>query len=516
MADRHINSIQPTSADDSPAKNLSRLSREDATTTTAAEASPLRDAAEPDTPPITRALTVRLYLSHFLSTWNSRLFEAAVVYFLAAVFPDNLLPISIYALLRNVAAIAFTVPVGSWIDRANRLTVVRTSIIGQRVCVAASCGLFWAMLQRPDLGAPVMHGLFAATVVLACIEKLCASMNLISIERDWVVVITEGREEARRTMNARMRRIDLFCKLLGPLAVALIAAASAQIAVYCTISMNLASVLVECLCIEKVYDMVPSLCRPPRHQDHTTIRDQAPFQIQPRTVRDQVQNTVSRLLMIPSLRLYFGHPAVIPSFSLSLLYFTVLSFSGQMLTYLLASNINLWQVGIIRGVSTIFELSATWIAPRLMKRIGVIRTGMWSIAWQMAWLAAAMSWFFYYWQHGYSSNSLVPAAGLAAAVAFSRVGLWGYDLSVQNIVQDEVQGDRRGLFSTVEAAFQNVFDLLAWVLTIVWSDPASFQWPVVISVAAVYMAGGFHTYFLRRRRGHLIHPPSCLDPKTDD
>jgi iron-regulated transporter 1 len=140
--------------------------------------------------------------------------------------------------------------------------------------------------------------------------------------------------------------------------------------------------------------------------------------------------------MIPSLRLYFGHPAVIPSLSLSLLYLTVLSFNGQMLAYLLASNINLWQVGIIRGVSTIFELSATWIAPRLMKRIGVIRTGLWSISWQMAWLAGAVSWFFYYYGRGYLPTDLLPAAGLTVAVAFSRIGLWGFDLSAQNIVQD--------------------------------------------------------------------------------
>lgn len=237
----------------------------------------------------------------------------------------------------------------------------------------------------------------------------------------------------------------------------------------------------------------------------------------------------SQILMIPSLRLYFGHPAVIPSFSLSLLYLTVLSFSGQMLTYLLASNINLWQVGIIRGASTIFELSATWIAPRLMKRIGIIRSGLWSIAWQMTWLAGGASWFFYYYGLGYPSTNLRPAAGLAFAVALSRVGLWCFDLSMQNIVQDvrsttityssvltfmqEVQGDCRGTFSAMETAFQNVFDLLAWGLTTIWSKPNDFQWPVIISVAAVYVAGGLYASFLRRRRGHLIHPPSCLSPK---
>lgn len=156
----------------------------------------------------------------------------------------------------------------------------------------------------------------------------------------------------------------------------------------------------------------------------------------PHSILQRLQRAVVYTMMVPSLRIYFGHPAVIPSFALSLLYFTVLSFSGQMLTYLLASHINLWQVGVIRGVSTIFELSATWIAPRLMKRIGIVRTGLWSLSWQMTWLAGGFSWFFYYYANGYASTNLMPATGLAAAVALSRVGLWGYDLSAQNIVQD--------------------------------------------------------------------------------
>jgi iron-regulated transporter 1 len=80
----------------------------------------------------------------------------------------------------------------------------------------------------------------------------------------------------------------------------------------------------------------------------------------------------------------------------------------------------------------------------------------------------------------------------------------------------EVQGDRRGTFSTVETSFQNVFDLLSWILTIIWSNPASFQWPVLISVVAVYTAGGLYTYYLRRRWGHLVHLPKCIAIKSDD
>lgn len=198
-------------------------------------------------PPITisKTLAARLYISHFLSTWNSRLFEAGVVYFLASIFPNDLLPISIYALTRNAAAIALTVPVGTWIDTANRLTIVRTSIVGQRIAVVGSCAIFSVLLETSVKDERAVNGLFACTVVLACVEKLCAVMNLVSIERDWVVVITEGDEPARRIMNARMRRIDLICKLVGPLTISLVAAGSVPIAAYTTLAMNLASVVLE-------------------------------------------------------------------------------------------------------------------------------------------------------------------------------------------------------------------------------------------------------------------------------
>lgn len=53
-------------------------------------------------------------------------------------------------------------------------------------------------------------------------------------------------------MNARMRRIDLFCKLMGPLTISLVAIASTEIAIYTTLGMNMASVLVEYVLIEHV------------------------------------------------------------------------------------------------------------------------------------------------------------------------------------------------------------------------------------------------------------------------
>ena len=70
----------------------------------------------------------RLYISHTLSTWNTRVFEFGAVLFLANLFPGNLLPASAYALVRAAAAISFAPVIGSYIDHNDRLKVVRLSI----------------------------------------------------------------------------------------------------------------------------------------------------------------------------------------------------------------------------------------------------------------------------------------------------------------------------------------------------------------------------------------------------
>lgn len=70
----------------------------------------------------------KLYLSHALSTWNSRVFEFGSVLFLSTIFPGTLLPASVYALARATSAILFSGLVGHFIDHGERMRVIRISI----------------------------------------------------------------------------------------------------------------------------------------------------------------------------------------------------------------------------------------------------------------------------------------------------------------------------------------------------------------------------------------------------
>jgi iron-regulated transporter 1 len=72
----------------------------------------------------------------------------------------------------------------------------------------------------------------------------------------------------------------------------------------------------------------------------------------------------------------------------------------------------------------------------------------------------------------------------------------------------------RGAFSSTEASIQNLFELLSYLTTIIFSRPENFQYPVFVSASAVMAAGAIYAVFVRKRRGHLLHLRDCLEAKT--
>lgn len=131
-----------------------------------------------------------------------------------------------------------------------------------------------------------------------------------------------------------------------------------------------------------------------------------------------------------SMTEYMNHPVFSPSLALSMTYLTVLSFTGQMVSYLVAVGLTSSQIGLLRTLSTALEVSATWLAPLAMNKVGPLRAGLWSITWQMACTAVAVSaiWLM--------PSPSIGNLGLVAGVILSRVGLWSFDLCVQIIVQE--------------------------------------------------------------------------------
>ncbi|KAI7211035.1 putative Ferriportin iron efflux transporter [Hortaea werneckii] len=425
-----------------------------------------------------------LYTSHFLSTWNSRVFEFGAFLFLASIYPQTLLPASVYAMTRAMFAVFLSSATGYAVDRFPRLSVIRWSI-GKLILIYNT-----RSDRIPNDESSSQLWLLLPLCLLAAAEKLGSVMNTIAVERDWVVAIASDSDDRLATLNAQMRRIDLFCKLAGPLVISFIDAASTKLAIVVTGSMTCASVLVEYFTIARVYYKVPELSK----SKETSSAE---------------RNSWLKGMMHTWLRglpAYVKHPAFLPSFALALLYMTVLSFNGQMITYLIAIGVSSGTVGILRGVAALFELSATWLGPILMRRIGAVRAGIWFLNWQLACVGVAC---LFFWIP--ETSRMILAAGTVSAVVASRLGLWGFDLSAQIIVQEEVEPEMRGTFSSQEFALQNAFEMLAFLSTIVFPRPEQFKYPAAISASAVATACVLYAIFVRARRGHLLHLSKCME-----
>ncbi|KAJ5558334.1 hypothetical protein N7535_008547 [Penicillium sp. DV-2018c] len=456
--------------------------------------------------PKARSILTRLYISHTLSTWNSRMFEFGAVLFLASIFPETLLYASIYALLRAFSAVALSAWLGAQVDNSDRLVALRHSIVWQRIPVAVSCLCFVAALSIESRTATVV--LFACQGLLACVEKLAAAANTVAVERDWAIVISDSINVPRQDLNASLRRIDLICKLLAPVFISLIDSLSTKYAIWTVLTLNTASILVEYKAIAEVYRAVPALTRTPSHLSPSSSPEPSSDAMN----RAHQQNVSSSASVFHSFQAslvpwkeYTSSLVFLASFALSLLYLTVLSFGATMVTYLLHTGFTSLQVSCMRIASVAAELSGTWAAPVIMNRIGPIRSGLWFLNWQLACLAAAAA-AFVLWD----SSSRVVAGVLIAGVAVSRVGLWGFDLSVQFLVQENIEEHARARFSATEMALQNVCEMLSFASTIAFPLPGQFRFPVLISAGAVAMAAGCFAAYVRKERGHLLHRVRCL------
>lgn len=178
----------------------------------------------------------------------------------------------------------------------------------------------------------------------------------------------------------------------------------------------------------QIYHRVPALQKRENRESRPSSPDDQALSQDLSHTRQRVGDGLKK--MGKDLELYFKHQAFLPSFSLALLYLTVLSFSGQMITYLRSTGFTSAQVTTARTVSVGVEVLATWAGPWLMQKIGPIRAGLWFASWQLSCLMLGMAVF---WR--YTDQPLLSALGLVGGTILSRLGLWGFDLCAQVTVQ---------------------------------------------------------------------------------
>lgn len=486
----------------------------------------------------------KLYGSYFFAAWGDRMWEFAAIIFLINIFPTSLFPSSLFGFAETIAGIVFGTTIGNYVDSTDRLTVIRVSIITQNVVILFASLVFVFALQTAEeeravrnntsdtnaagSAAPrvvvVFYNSFlvdasttdlvtlALIVISGMVAKVSSSLNKISIHKDWAVVLAGGDSKAQTTLNANMRRVDLTCAILAPLAVGVLSSVfSPMIACKFIASWSFVSMFIEFRLSKTVYDDLPALQVPKRKQKAAAAADEASSGESEQAENEKKKNKKKGgggggkeeededMSFFQLFDAYLTHPVFPISLPYCLLYISVLSFGGIMVAFLRTLGCSDWLLALGRALAAFVAIGSTFCVPSLVENLGLVSAGKLCLWLQIAALTPLAGVFFISLQHKHmptddpaaitEQTSVLFIGVVFASICLSRFGLWSFDIVQTQMMQESILLSYAGRVNGGQEILMNACYLVSYALTMVEDDPTKFAVPALVSYGSIFLAG---------------------------
>ncbi|KMZ75505.1 hypothetical protein ZOSMA_114G01030 [Zostera marina] len=262
---------------------------------------------------------------------------------------------------------------------------------------------------------------------------------------------------------------------------------------------NMVSVWLEYYLLKSVYTGIPSLVETCQRRNQQQLQEGGGEEEEEHEDGERRHGMTSKLSKFPFINawiVYSNQEIVLPGVSLASLYFTVLSFGTLMTATLEWKGVPAYLIAIVRGVSAMVGITATILYPILHSYISTLRTGLWSIwaQWCCLLVCVASVWV---------SGGITSAWMLMCGVVASRLGLWMFDLSVMQHMQDLVSESDRCVVGGVQNSLQSMLELLTYTMGIIVSNPQDFDELVILSFLMVSLAASLYTFYIYRGSNHV-------------
>lgn len=534
----------------------------------------------------------KLYLSYTLSRWGDRMWLFALSIVLGSIGNHNLQLTAICGFLNSVAVLAFAAHVGRWIDRTPRLKAATTVLIINNFSVALSATFLMLILLEPSrhyfdlFGISKDHPIIINTLIylsifLCAISTLASCGAKICISKDWVVVISGNDKDKLAAMNAWMVRLDLTSMILSPLIAGQIMTSFGRLYGCIYIALwNVVSFFFEYFALRSLYTSCPTLALKSKKKnlekgeknqnlDENNLCDLCNLPVVSCVHSEDVQhlfpNTDEKIIVekrqsmakngnlrrssvlrrpIDSIfkgwKVYYRQqPTFFAGLGLALLYLTVLGLDGITTVYVYSQGLRENAVALSRGAGAIIGIAGSFAFPKLRRRFGVEKTGVWALFLQILCnLFAVVSVFLpgspfdpigYFTERGAESEiggnlSKIDGNGLKLdddvfagaaqntpkvsivvfliGIVFARFGLWMADLAITQIMQENIADTERGVVNGVQHAANQCLNMIKDILVIMLPDPRTFGLLIIVSCCSVSCGFASFLVYVKKATGH--------------
>ncbi|XP_047629008.1 solute carrier family 40 member 1 [Phacochoerus africanus] len=253
---------------------------------------------------------------------------------------------------------------------------------------------------------------------------------------------------------------------------------------------------------------------------------------------------------------YYNQPVFLAGMGLAFLYMTVLGFDCITTGYAYTQGLSGSILSILMGASAVTGIMGTVAFTWLRRKCGLVRTGLISGFAQFSCLILCVISVFMpgspldlsvspfenihsrfiqteplsitptkipglisttdmYMSNGSDSASIVPEMSpkpvpiisvslLFAGVIAARIGLWSFDLTVTQLLQENVIESERGIINGVQNSMNYLLDLLHFIMVILAPNPEAFGLLVLISVSFVAMGHIMYFRFAQKTLGSRL------------
>ncbi|XP_068184820.1 solute carrier family 40 member 1 [Antennarius striatus] len=248
---------------------------------------------------------------------------------------------------------------------------------------------------------------------------------------------------------------------------------------------------------------------------------------------------------------YYNQNIFLAGMSLAFLYMTVLGFDCITTGYAYTQGLDGSVLSLLMGASAVAGICGTVAFTWVRKKCGLIRTGFISGTAQLACLMLCVTSVFVTGspfnlsvspfkdlfphmipkeadaslpgayasrnatasptEHVVTPPSYMSVSLLFAGVIAARIGLWSFDLTVTQLIQENVIESERGVINGVQNSMNYLLDLLHFIMVILAPNPEAFGLLVIISVSFVAMGHTMYFVFAFKNLGARLF--RCCSPE---